>query len=102
MSNGFNNPEEERCVMSQRGFVDVMKEAINAIAPGLKDMVPEVGAELSRLGTQGAMEMAQALFNGGAFTPYGQGQIPANPELGKGGPEQEVQKAEPQKEQERE
>ena len=41
-----------------------MKEAITAIAPGLENVGPEVGAELSRLGTQGALEMAQALFNG--------------------------------------
>jgi hypothetical protein len=31
-------------------------------------------AEMSRLGTQGAMELASALFNGNAFVPYGPGQ----------------------------
>jgi hypothetical protein len=34
----------------------------------------ETGAEISRLGTQGAMELASALFNGHAFVPYGPGQ----------------------------
>ena len=46
--------------------------------------------------------MAQALFNGAAFTPYGPGQYTPTTEIGKGSHEQEVQKAEPQKEQERE
>jgi hypothetical protein len=34
----------------------------------------DVKAEVSRLGTQGAMELASALFNGSAFVPYGPGQ----------------------------
>ena len=45
--------------MEERGFFEVMKEAITAIAPGLQNFVPEVGAELSRLGTQGAAEFAR-------------------------------------------
>ncbi len=73
--------------MAARDFFEVMKETVNTIAPGLKNFGPEVGAELSRLGTQGAMEMAQALFNGAAFTPYGPGQYTPTPELGKGMPE---------------
>jgi hypothetical protein len=85
--------------MAKRDFLDVMKETINAIAPGLKNIVPEVGAEMARLSTQGSLEMAQALFNGAAFTPYGPGQYTPK-EAGKGNQEQEVQKAEPQKEQE--
>jgi len=40
------------------------KDAAHAVAPGLKNLVPDVKAELSRLGTQGAMELASALFNG--------------------------------------
>jgi hypothetical protein len=87
--------------MSQRGFVDVMKEALAEMAPGLKGAVAEIGAELNRLGKQGSLEMAQALFNGGAFTPYGPGQYTPTPEVGKGNQEQEVQKAEPHQEQER-
>ena len=49
-------------------------EAAKAMAPGLDNLVPEAGAELSRLGTQGAMELASALFGNGAFVPYGPGQ----------------------------
>ena len=51
-----------------------VKEAVQAIAPGLKDLVPEAKAELGRLGTQGSMELASALFNGNGFVPYGPGQ----------------------------
>lgn len=49
-------------------------DAAKAMALGLDDLVPEVGAELSRLGTQGSMELASALFGNGAFVPYGPGQ----------------------------
>jgi hypothetical protein len=51
-----------------------VKEAVQAIAPGLKDLVPEAKAEMSRLNTQGTMELASALFGGNAFVPYGPGQ----------------------------
>jgi hypothetical protein len=81
--------------MAKRGFFEVMKEAITTIAPGLENVGPQVSAELSRLGTQGALEMAQALFNGGAFTPYGPGQYTPTPEVDKGSQEHEVQKTEP-------
>lgn len=40
----------------------------------LKDHSKEIGAELHRLGVQGSMETASALFNGHAFVPYGPGQ----------------------------
>jgi len=76
--------------MAEGNFIDVMKEAISAIAPGLENFGAEVGAEMSRLGTQGAMEMAQALFNEAAFTPYGPGQYTPSPEVG-----QEIQAVEP-------
>jgi hypothetical protein len=81
--------------MADREFFDVMKDALGALAPGLKDIVPEVSAEMSRLGTQGAMEMAQALFNGAAFTPYGPGQYTETPELNQGSQEQVVPQVEP-------
>jgi hypothetical protein len=55
---------------------------------------------LSRLGKQGALEMAQALFNGAAFTPYGPGQYTPTPQVGKDHG-QEV-KTEPHQGQERE
>jgi hypothetical protein len=66
--------------MSSRGFFDVMKDAFAEIAPGMKDIVPEVKAELSRLNTQGTMELASALFGNGAFVPYGPGQYTPTPE----------------------
>jgi hypothetical protein len=87
--------------MAARDFFDVMKEKLDTLAPGLKNMGPELSAELSRLGTQGALEMAQALFNGAAFTPYGPGQYTPTPELDKGGQEQGRQITEPQQQQER-
>ena len=77
--------------MAKRDFFDVMKETLN-------NMGTEVGAELSRLGRQGSLEMAQALFNGAAFTPYGPGQY--SPAIGVS-QEQEAQKAEPDQGQER-
>lgn len=83
--------------MNSRGFFEVMKEALVEIAPGLKNATAEFGAELSRLGKQGAIEMAQALFNGAAFTPYGPGQYTATPDVGKGN-EHEVHDSEPQHE----
>ncbi len=73
--------------MAARDFFEVMK----GLLPGLKNFGPEVSAELSRLGTQGAMETAQALFNGAAFTPYGPGQYTPTPELDKGSKEMEPQ-----------
>lgn len=48
----------------------------------------DVGAELKRLSTQGAMELANALFNGRAFVPYGPGQYTPTPEMEKQGQEQ--------------
>jgi hypothetical protein len=64
---------------------------LHALAPGLKNVGPDMGAELSRLGTQGTMELASALFNGHAFVPYGPGQYTPTPELEKGSHEVEPQ-----------
>ena len=41
---------------------------------GIKNFVPESKAEFKRLGIQGQSELANALFNGSAFVPYGPGQ----------------------------
>jgi len=60
----------KRLFESLRAASDVAQ----AIAPGLKSFGPEVKAEMSRMGTQGAMELASALFNGDGFVPYGPGQ----------------------------
>ena len=65
---------------------------------GLKNFVPQGKAELKRLGAQGSMELANALFNGSAFVPYGPGQNPKNFEREQAGSqEQAVQEQEPQK-----
>lgn len=42
----------------------------------LDDILTDVGAEIGRLGTQGAAELAAALFNGNGFVQYGAGQNP--------------------------
>ena len=63
-----------------REFFDGLKDAAGAIAPGLKNLIPDVTAELSRLRTQGTMELASGLFNGNGFVPYGPGQYTAAPE----------------------
>jgi hypothetical protein len=58
-------------------FMEILKnvgETIGQAAPGLSNALPEIGAELKRLGVQGQMESASALFNGNAFVPYGPGQ----------------------------
>jgi hypothetical protein len=70
--------------MAERNFIEVMQEALSAIAPGLQDAGTEMKAEMSRLGTQGAMELANALFNGSAFVPYGPGQYTPTPEMDQG------------------
>lgn len=56
-----------------------MSNLVSQLFERLGDIVPEVGAEISRLGTQGAMETASALFNGNAFVPYGPGQYTPSP-----------------------
>ena len=51
-----------------------LTDALQAAVERTKAVVPEVGAELKRLGVQGQMETANALFSGSAFVPYGPGQ----------------------------
>jgi hypothetical protein len=60
-------------------FMDILKNAGEMIRQALPGMsvskfVSDVGAEANRLGVQGQMEAASALFNGHAFVPYGPGQ----------------------------
>ena len=57
---------------------------------GIKNFVPDVAAEAKRLGTQGQMELANALFNGSAFVPYGPGQYTPSPEIEKANQGQET------------
>lgn len=49
----------------------VLKDGLQA---GMVEGLKQGGAEIHRLGTQGSMEMASALFNGHGFVPYGPGQ----------------------------
>lgn len=51
-----------------------MSKRVREMWEYLKDHSKEIGAELHRLGVQGSMETASALFNGHAFVPYGPGQ----------------------------
>jgi hypothetical protein len=80
--------------MKTRQFFENLRDAAQAVAPGLKNLLPDVKAELSRLGTQGTMELASGLFNGHGFVPYGPGQYTPTPEQeagihGKEPPQQE-------------
>lgn len=54
-----------------------MSRLAEQLFEGLKEAGSDIKAELSRLGTQGANELASALFNGNAFVQYGAGQQPA-------------------------
>lgn len=54
-----------------------MKDGVQA---GLQEVASQTGPEFHRLGTQGTMELASALFNGHAFVPYGPGQYTPTPE----------------------
>lgn len=82
--------------MADGDFFDVMKDAISAIAPGLENFGQQVGAELDRLGTQGAAELASALFSdGNSYVAYGRGQYSPSPEVETGSPVQEAQTVEP-------
>jgi hypothetical protein len=57
----------------ERSFGDVMMDAISAVVQSAP--VQEIGAELGRMATQGAAELASALFGGSdAYVAYGQGQ----------------------------
>jgi hypothetical protein len=61
---------------------------LNAVKDGLQSGIQEgaaralteIGAEAKRLGAQGSMELASALFNEHAFVPYGPGQYTETPE----------------------
>lgn len=78
--------------MADGDFFDVMKDAISAIAPGLENFGQQIGAELDRLGTQGAAELASALFSdGNSYVAYGRGQYTPSPDVDMGIQTQEVQ-----------
>jgi hypothetical protein len=66
------------------------KDTALAVAPGLKDLVPDVKAEMKDQAAHGAHEMAAALFNGNAFVMYPRGGKDDHGKEGHGvhGPEQ--------------
>jgi hypothetical protein len=53
-----------------RKFFENLKDAATEMLPGLKNIVPELGAELKQMGAHGAHELAAALFNGQGFVMY--------------------------------
>jgi hypothetical protein len=57
-----------------------LETALHKVQDRVKEMGSEIGAELKRLGVQGQMELANGLFNGNAFVPYGPGQYTPTPE----------------------
>ncbi|WP_088253265.1 hypothetical protein [Fimbriiglobus ruber] len=59
-----------------------LEKALHHVRERVLAVVPETGAELKRLGVQGSMELASALFNGHAFVSYGPGQYTPSPEQG--------------------
>ncbi len=67
-----------------RDFFEGIKEAV-VESTSLGNIVQDIGKELGRLGVQGQMEMASAIFNGSSFVPYGPGQYTPNaPEVAQG------------------
>lgn len=58
-------------------------QGLGAIKDGAQAVLHDVAkqgiAEGSRLGTQGSMELASALFSGHGFVPYGPGQYTPSP-----------------------
>jgi hypothetical protein len=68
------------------------------LSQGVGNMGSEIKAELGRLGLQGRAEVAAALFNEKAYTPYGEGQKSPDVENSNhvGGPEIGPAKANPE------
>lgn len=61
----------------------------------LNDILSDVGSEMGRLGTQGAAELAAALFSGNdGFVQYGAGQTPIEMERAVEAPQVEAQQIE--------
>jgi hypothetical protein len=51
-----------------------VKNVVNALAPGLKNIGPDLAAEGERVVEHGATEFAAAIAAGNAFVLYGPGQ----------------------------
>ncbi len=72
------------------GAMGAIKEAFLTVAPGLKNIIPDVKAELVHQIGAGAHELAAALFNGSAFVMYPRG---GKDDHGIHGPEQSSEQA---------
>lgn len=83
------------------GVLEAAREGIKVVLEGfypgltLHDILHDGIREMKRLGVQGQMELANVLYNGSAFVPYGPGQW-SKPDR-EGGPDHGF----PDKEQER-
>jgi hypothetical protein len=62
-----------------RKLFDSIRAIKDGIQAGLPDALAQGKAEAGRMGTQGSMELASALFNGHGFVPYGPGQYTPSP-----------------------
>lgn len=58
--------------------MSAVKDAVHAAVPSLKNAVPDLKSEMTRMATQGAMEIAAVLFGGNGFVQYGPGQSPTS------------------------
>jgi hypothetical protein len=59
---------------------ELAKQLFDGLRGAARDGLQQVTAEAGRLGTQGTMELASALFSGHAFVPYGPGQYTPTPD----------------------
>ena len=55
------------------GKLETVLQGIVTAAPGLKNILSEIGAELKQMGAHGAHELSAALFNGSPFVMYQRG-----------------------------
>lgn len=58
---------------------ELAKQLFAELGAMAQNGVRQIGAEVSRLGTQGTMELASAIFNTSGFVPYGPGQYTPSP-----------------------
>lgn len=63
---------------------ETAKQLFEGLRAALREPVSQVKSELGRLGVQGSMELASALFNGSGFVPYGPGQYTPSPDQQQG------------------
>lgn len=59
---------------------ELAKQLFDGLRGAAANGLQQVTSEVKRLGTQGEMELASALFSGHAFVPYGPGQYTPSPD----------------------